>query len=254
MQPFGPMRNPITTTALLLALGSGFPAAAMAAPADTGITSKPGSFEGDVTMQISTERTNGPQMVTVHIKGDRVRYDLPPSSNVQQEPIHAVVDMGKKQVMLINPVEKTYAVVDMNEIPPQSKQAAAARIEGAAADWTAAPTGTKKSLAGHDCDEWKATDKKTSTRIDACLAPSVRIDFDRLLPSSMLPASWADKLRNGELPMAATVYAADGKQTFDEHVTSVTPRTVHASTFAAPPGYKRVTLPLTAFGDLLPTR
>jgi hypothetical protein len=205
-------------------------------------------------MRISTERTNGPQDVTVHVKGDQVRYDLPPSSNAQHEPLHAVVDMGKKQVMIINPTQKTYAVVDMNKIPPQSKQATAARIQGAAADWTAAPTGTKKSLAGHDCDQWKASDKKTNTTIDACLAPSVRIDFDRLLPSSMLPASWADKLRNGELPMAATVYAPDGKQTFEEQVTSVTPKLLPESTFAPPAGYKKVTLPLTAFGDLLPSR
>lgn len=224
----------------------------MAASGDTS-KAPTGNFEGDVTMQISTDRSNGPQNVTAHVKGDQVRYDLPPSSNEQHEELQAIVDMAKKQVMLVMPAQKTYAVIDLNKIPPQERQATAQKIEGTAADWTAAPTGTTKTVAGRDCDQWKATDTKTSVKIDACLAPSVRIDFDRLLPSSMLPSSWTDKLRNGQLPLAATVYSADGKQTFNEQVTSVTPKPLPSSVFRAPAGYKRVTLPLTAFGDLLPT-
>ncbi|HEX8791863.1 MAG TPA: DUF4412 domain-containing protein [Polyangiaceae bacterium] len=245
------MRNTISSAALLLVLGLGSPLAARAAAGDTGQAAN-GNFEGDVTMRISTDRSNGPQDVTVHVKGDQVRYDLPPSSNQQHEPMQAIVDMGKKRVMLVMPTQKTYAVLDMNKIPPESKQAAARRLEGAAADWTASPNGTPQTVAGRSCDPWQATDTKTNMKIDACLAPSVRIDFDRLLPSSLLPPAWTDKLRNGQMPMSATVHSADGKQTFDARVTSVTPKTVPASTFAAPAGYKQVTLPLTAFGDMLP--
>lgn len=247
------MRNPIKNTALLIALGLGMPVQAMAATGNTA-NAPTGSFEGDVAMQISTDRTNGPQKVTAHVKGDQVRYDLPPSSNTQHEPMQAIVDMAKKQVMLVMPKQKSYAVLDLNTIPPQSRQATAQRVEGAAADWTAAPTGTSKNLAGHGCDQWQATNKKSNVKIDACLAPSVRVDFDRLLPSSLLPPLWSDKLRNGELPLAATVYSAEGKQTFSAQVTSVNAKPLPESLFAAPAGYKRITLPLSAFGDLLPTR
>ncbi len=247
------MRSTISSAALLLVLGLGWPFAARAATGDTGHATT-GNFEGDVTMRISTDRTSGPQNVTVHVKGDQVRYDLPPSSNAQYEPMQAIVDMGKKRVMLVMPAQKTYAVLDLNTIPPESKQAAAQRIEGAAADWTASPNGTTRMVAGRACAPWQATDTKTHVKIDACLAPSVRIDFDRLLPSSMLPPAWTDRLRNGELPMSATVHSPDGKQTFEEQVTSVTPKSLSSSTFSVPPGYKQITLPLTAFGDLLPRR
>jgi hypothetical protein len=245
-------------TALLLGLGLSSSAAfaATGGTANTGAaTNAPaGHFEGDVTMQVTTPRTSGPQKVTMSIKGDQVRYALPASSNAQHEPVDAVVDVAKKQVTIINPAQKTYAVLDLDAVPPQSKQATAQNIQSAAADWKAAPTGTTKTVAGQRCNQWQATDTKSSTKIDACLTPGVRIDFDKLLPASMLPASWADKLRNGELPLAATVYAPDGKETFSEQVTSVTPRTLPESDFTPPAGYKKVTLPLTAFGDLLPTR
>lgn len=245
------MRNRISDTALVISLCLGMPLVASAATGDTA-KAPSGNFEGNVTMQISTDRTSGPQTVTVHVKGERTRYDLPPSSNEQHEPLTAIVDMAKKQVMLVMPAQKSYAVLDMNKIPPQSRQATAQRLEGTAADWTASPTGATKNVAGHDCNQWQAADKKTNVKIDACLAPGVRVDFDRMLPASLLPPSWADKLRNGELPLAATVYSADGKQTFNAQVTSVTPKPVPQSEFTPPAGYKRVTLPLTAFGDLLP--
>lgn len=250
------MRNTTMHAALFMTLGLGLLAApALAAPTTAPSGGAPNAkFEGDVSMQITTDRSNGPQAVTAHIKGNQVRYDLPPSSNKENQPMQAIVDTTKKQVTLVMPEQKTYAVLDMNTIPPQSRQATANRISGAAASWKAMPTGVSKSMAGHDCNEWKAIDTKSNVKIDACLAPSVRIDFDKLLPSSMLPTSWADKLRNGELPLSATVYSADGKQTFDSEVTAVNPRTLPASDFMAPANYKRVTLPLSAFGDLLPSR
>jgi hypothetical protein len=249
-----PMHAATVNAALLLAFGLLSPAAhAATGAAATGPEKSTGSFEGDVTMQITMDRTNGPEKVTAHVKGNRVRYDLPPSSNAQHQPLTAIVDMGRKHVMLVMPSQKTYAVLDMNQIPPQSRQATAQRVESAAADWKASPTGRTQSLAGHDCHQWEATNTKTSTKVEACLAPGVRIDFDKLLPSSMVPATWSDRLRNGELPLAATVYGADGRQTFNEEVTHVTPRIVPDSEFAAPTGYERIDLPPTAFGDLLPT-
>lgn len=258
------MHTATVATALLLAAGLATPpamgATAAQAPKPTGNAAQntqaqapTGKFEGNVTLRVTTERSNGPQKVGVAISGDRVRYDLPPSPITQNQPESAIVDMATKQVLLVMPAQRSYAVLDMNTIPPQSKQATEQRLAGAAGNWTAAPTGTTKSLAGYACNQWQATNVKSSTKIDACLAPGVRVDFDKLLPASMLPASWADKLRNGELPLSATVYDASGKPTFTAQVTSVTPRAVPASDFAPPAGYKRVELPMGAFGRLMPS-
>lgn len=211
------------------------------------------TFEGDIAMRVTTDKTKGPQDVKVHVKGDKVRYDLPASASSNNQPVEAVVDMSTKKVLMVMPAQKSYAVLDLNAIPPESKQATAQRLEGASANWTAAPTGTTKQIAGHHCNQWQATNTQSNVKVDACLTPDVRIDYDALLPESMLPPAWAAKMRNGELPLSASVYSADGKQTFNSQVTNVTHRTVPDSEFAPPSDYKRVELPMSAFGDLMPS-
>jgi hypothetical protein len=245
------MHTATVATALLLAIGLLTPDARAAAT--TGAAPSSNTFEGDVTMRITTERSNGPQDVKVHVKGDKVRYDLPASASSQNQPLQAVFDMATKKVLMIMPEQRAYAVLDLNTIPPESRQATTERAEAQAANWTAAPTGTSKELAGHRCDQWQATNTKSNMKVDACLAPDVRINFEAFLPQAMLPPAWADKMRNGELPLSATVYSAEGKQTFNSQVTNVTRRTVPSSEFTPPADYKRVELPMSAFGNLMPT-
>ncbi|HZU84038.1 MAG TPA: DUF4412 domain-containing protein [Polyangiaceae bacterium] len=236
--------------ALCLAISAAL-AVAPQARAATGSTVAP-MHEGSIAMSVTTDRSHGPQKVDVEIKGSRLRCDLPASASAEHQPLQAVVDMARQRVVLVMPAQSAYAVLDMNQVPPESRQDAERRLAEEASRWTAVRTGTQKTIAGHRCNTWEARDDKTGRRIDACLAPDVRLDFDAILPPSMLPPSWTDKLKNGELPLAATVYDASGKVTFHEQVTRVQLRTVADSRFEPPAGYKRVDLPLSSFGSLLP--
>jgi hypothetical protein len=217
----------------------------------TSVAGKP--FEGQVTMNVTTEHTAGPQRVDVRVRGDRVRYDLPPSSNTQHQPLQAIVDMGSRTVTLVMPAQKQYSVIDFNKIPPEEKQAAEQKIGAETANWTASRTGATKSLAGHPCDQWEAVNTASNLKVEACLAPGVRMDFDRILPASLFPKSWADRLRNGELPLSATVLDSAGKPTFNEQVTRIQTRPVADSELRPPAGYKKVELPMTEFGNYLPS-
>jgi hypothetical protein len=209
-------------------------------------------FEGHIGVRMTRDRQQAQRDMQMEVKDDRARFDLPPSSNAQHQSVHAIIDMRQSRVVLVMPAQRTYAVLDLNQIPAESKATAEKRIRSEAGNWTATATGTTKTLAGHTCNEWQARNSANGDKIDACLAPDVRIDFDAMLPGSLLPAAWTDKLKNGELPLSATGYDSKGKVTFQEQVSSVRPQAVPDSDFEPDPSYKRVDVPLSAFVALLP--
>ena len=241
---------------VLLALGSGLIATEAVATVSPRVSET--RFEGRISMRATSTASKGPRSVTVEIKGSRARVDLSPagaqSADAQGRPLQAIVDQSNRRLVLVNPDQRTYAVLAMTQIPSDSRQATELRIDRAAANWTAVPSGATTTIAGHRCTQWKVRNAWSSDQIDACLAPDVRIDYAAILPQWLVPGAWTEKLRTGELPLSASGYDASGRTIFAEQVISVRPQPVPDTDFEPPATYERVDLPISALRPFLPSK
>jgi hypothetical protein len=206
----------------------------------------PGRFEGDIRLSVTNEHTDGPELFTVTVHGDKVRYDLPSSISRRRQPVRVIVDERKKEATVVVDRERAYAVVRFDQLPP--RPGAKAGVLGLE------DTGQRRTIAGHPCKQWRGTPPGgDNARSSACFATDLpRMDYAAILPSSLAPRGLTDEMRAGELPLRAQTRDESGRQTSRFEVISIQSHAVPDATFAVPRGYSRVALPTAAFVDLVP--
>jgi hypothetical protein len=223
---------------------------AFAAPDETKAPAAPlKSFEGEVDLTVDSARANGTQRVQAQVKGDRVRFTLPASSNLDR-PVDAVVDGSAKKAFLIFPADKVAAEIDASKVKP-NPAAVRERAETAQRNWTVQDTHAKSEVAGHSCEVWRVDRKDSEARIDACLATDLPyVDLEKVIPAGWLPETWSDKLEHAALPLRILDFDAKGQQTLKVEVTRIEKKTVPDNVVTVPAGYKIVQLPVLTTNGL----
>ncbi|HKQ70189.1 MAG TPA: DUF4412 domain-containing protein [Polyangiaceae bacterium] len=231
------------------AAGSG----AAAAPGGKGPLSFLNGFEGEIGIAVkSIKAKSDVPPLTLLIKGDRVRADIPAGLGGPSQPGlkgYAILSAPEKKLSVVMDDRKQVLVLDLNSLGDQIK----AMKPGVAAQPGAAPaakeppptltkTGATDKVAGYACDNWEVTQEKRKVAT-LCIADESASWFR--LPLTGIPTeyAWALELFDGKhFPLRAIGYEKDGSEAGRIEVTKLEKKAIAAATFEVPPSYKVVDL------------
>ena len=182
-------------------------------------------FEGAVSMTLPGENGRAND-ATYLMKDGTVRVEM---AGPRGEQAVVIFDAAAKQLLMVMPSEKMYIV--------QSFDAVAGMAQRKAAQVTVTPTGTKETIAGHECEHVTVSDD--SGTADVCVAHG--------LGTWQMPT--AGGMRGGP-PQAEAWQSALGADAFPLQVskgtqtvmlvTRIDAKSLDASLFAAPDGYTKM--------------
>jgi len=201
-----------------------------------------GTFEGKVTMSVTTGLKDGPQTVNYSIKEGYLRVDTATAKGGGA----IITDFKNKQILILMEQQHMYMVKDLNDLAAQPRPpSATAAPTGAAATGTTSfkDTGVKETILGYPCEKYEVTSPRGTTEIWAT---------DQLGTFAGLsmaggpgrhgtpPPAWESVIKgSGFFPMR--VVSADGKG-FRLEVTSVEKASLPDSLFMAPEGWRKLDL------------
>ncbi len=215
-------------------------AAAAAAPA---LAAAQGSFEGVVTYQTSNDNGKS-QTMEYAVKGSKVRFNMPDGSNGMMAGGGGIYDTQTGTMTTIIPQMKSYMTMNLGD--PSSK--VASRMDSAMAHVKLTKTGSE-TVAGVPCDDYDVVDTKTNEHSFACVAHGMgnwfmmgkgnmgRGGFGASPQSQAL----ADLFKDGFFPLKMGKYKS-GKPDVQMVATRIERKSMDASEFAPPPGYKEVNM------------
>lgn len=217
---------------------------------DAGVRAEqPGGFEGEIQLTVDAARANGAQPVRLVIKGDRLRFEMPPSGNLDRV-LYGIVDSRARTATVLLPTEQVAIELDVAKVEPNPElvQQRAAEI---ARNWAVRDTRTQRTVAGHVCELWRMDRKDVDEHIDACLAKDLPyVDLENAVPASWLPSTWSGMLERTSMPLQITHVSGKGKPTVALEVTRIQPGPVTGDNFEIPAKYKRIHLPILTTGGL----
>jgi hypothetical protein len=186
-------------------------------------------FEGDVTMH-TTSSHGPPQDLTFHVKGQKLRVDVPEQRGEQA---HAIFDQSTNKILVVMDTQKMYM-----ELDPSAAQAHAAAAHAPA---TVTETGKHETVAGTDCEDWDIVEA-SGKRASVCIAKGLAFfDFGGgMRPGGGESASaWMDELRAKKaFPLKAVETDATGKEISRMEVTKIEKKSLDDSLFTVPAGYR----------------
>lgn len=210
---------------------------------------QPGGFEGEIHLTVDAARANGPQPVRLVIKGDRLRFEMPPSGNLDRV-LYGVVDSRAHQATVLLPTERMAIILDVAKVEP-NPSLVQQRADEIARSWTIRDTGTQRTVAGHVCELWRMDRKDADVHIEACVAKDLPyVDLQNAVPASWLPSTWSSMLEHTAMPLQITEVSGKGKPTVALEVKRVQPGPVTDDNFEIPGTYTRVHLPILTTGGL----
>lgn len=206
-------------------------------------------FEGEIDLNVESPRTQGPQQVRVHAKGNRLRFALPAGANLDR-PVEGIVDSNAKKMMLVLSSDQAVIIADLSRAHPTERMKQ--HTEQAETSWSAQDTNQKEQIAGRSCEVWRVQKKDSQMHIDACVATDgPRLELGSVLPYGFLPEHWSQGLQRAEIPLRVTSYDDQGNRVTQMQVTSVQMHEVNDNVFTPPAGYKQIQWPLMKDGNLL---
>lgn len=174
-----------------------------------------GGFEGELAFKItdSKKKDQKPIDITLHVKKDKVRIDLPEQITKEASKmmgpgnIYALLHTGEKKAYAVLEGTKEAIMVDLDKSAEQIKsmtgqRSAPAAAPGAPPDLSKIPkitkTGKKAKIAGMECEDWEFKSQDKPNTAVVCIAET---DTSWLkLPTKLLPEQ-----------MGAMVELMDGK-------------------------------------------
>jgi hypothetical protein len=220
-------------------------------------------FEGEIDLAIKDMSKNraAPEVVpiTLQIKSDKVRAELPQSLGSKQVPKgHVVLNTPEKKLYLVMDEQKQVVIVDLNKVGDQFKSMGQGLPKGPKdkGDAPSKPppkvtkTGVTDKVAGITCENWEVAEesRKVATM---CISDQSASWFR--LPITGIPTeyAWALELLDGKhFPLRMIGY--DKKTGAEEgrvELTKLEKKTIAATAFDMPPGYKVVDM-AQMFGQL----
>jgi hypothetical protein len=214
------------------------PACALLLPC---VLSAESTFEGKVTMQVSSSSKDGPQSLNYSIKGDLMRIDV----NTAKGQAGVIMDGKNNQMIILMAQQHMYMIQPLggNAGNPQAPQAGApaAHPSGAPANGNFTNTGIKEDILGYSCTKLLVTSDKGTAEIWVTdqLGNFAGLFHGGGFGHRQPPAEWEDALKGvGFFPMRVISTDKDGK-VFKLEVTAVDKTSVPDSVFSPPDGWRK---------------
>ncbi len=248
------------TFALLLAVSS-CSKLKSSASADGGVASDPAAgglpglgavlagFEGEIGIvtkgSMAGKGGAGPQPLTLFIKSDKLRLDMPPGMHGTESmggKGWVVFSGGDKKLTVVDDGKKTALVIDLNKTENSPLKGLAGRGTPGGGPQKPPPkvtkTGKTDTVAGHKCETWQIDEEGKGKVGEACIANEGFSWFS--MPTAHLPSehSWAGELMDGKhFPLRFIGYEG-AAETGRIEVTRIEKKPLAASQFEVPAGYK----------------
>ena len=223
------------------------PGPALALPATPNAVS---DFEGEIALVAKgkfAEREATPISLTLLIKGDRVRVDLPETLTAARGlgPVRLLALPGEKKVYAILDAKKQAVLLELDKIAEQTKSLGTRPRPGASAAPAASShlekTGKFDTVAGIKCEIWHFNQAKTEG--DACIAEQ-ETSWLHLPGVATSPAdiSWLTPIADGKHFPLRFIAIEQNVERGRVEVTSVQKTSLQASQFELPADYAVLSL------------
>ncbi len=191
------------------------------------------TFEGKVSFKITSGRGK-PQDIAYLMKGSQLRFEVAG----QKEMGGMIVDLGKKQTIMIMDEQRMYMVMEMQEVAAQAEKAAPGDVKLEKTSETA-------KILGYDAVKYLATTDGTKT--DLWLAEGIGAFMSMPDANPMgggrakgSEQAWERALAGKDLfPLRVVGYAKNGKENFRMEATAIEKKSLPDSLFAPPAGYQK---------------
>ena len=233
--------------------GSGAPAGELAAAANLASPlSVLNGFEGqiDLVFKESAPKAEDPVPLTLLVKGDKLRVDVPEKFARAGGPLfgtkpYAILDPTAKKLSIVSDEQKQAVVIDLEKSGEQLKNMRPPQrpMPGGAAPPPKAPpklteTGKYDTVAGERCENWDITDDHRDATV--CIADHGASFLH--IPLTGIPTEqlWMTQLLDGRhFPLRLISYAKDGAtENSRVEVTHIDKKSPPASAFEYPPSYR----------------
>jgi hypothetical protein len=189
-----------------------------------------GTFEGDITMH-TTRAGSAAQDMTVHAKGDKLRFDMPAPDGKTSS---AVYDPSANKLVMIMDAQRAY--MDMDFSSPSAAPNTDPRTSAVE------KTGKTETIAGLDCEIWTVKDP-SGKRSEVCNAEGLAF-FDLEGVRHGGGAAWNKDLRDKKyFPLRSVEYDAGGKETSRSEVTKIEAKKLDDALFTVPKDFTRLPTP-----------
>lgn len=210
-------------------------------------------FEGEVGVvakgKHASHAADGTQAMTLEVKGDKVRLDLPPGmagSSSASAPGYVILNTPEKKLYMVMDAQKQAIIIDMNKAGDQLKAMAPPHAQKPGAPSGPPPkvtkTGKMETVAGFSCENWEI--EQDGSKSVACIAQQGASWFH--LPITGIPTehAWMAELMDGKhFPLRLVSYTK-GTTTEEARieVTRIEKKVLAPARFEVPAGYKIVDL------------
>lgn len=201
-----------------------------------------GTFEGEITMNVSSKGSGGPRTMVFGIKKPKVRIDA--SGGVGADnPVLAkgaviIADPPAKKAYMLLPSAKQAMLIDFEK----AKAARAARGQpGTVLNETPKieKLGTKETIAGYECENWRVSSPSKGTKAEMCVSDGITwvdlTDLGMANPEIGLAIAASDANR---FPLRVVGFDTAGAETMRMQATKIEKKTLDANAFVVPPDYK----------------
>lgn len=202
------------------------------------------AFEGKVEMKMTDVKNKSESLLTYHIKGTKMRYEMKPDSNKKKKEEGSFVGIfnydTKEMIMLIPGDQKMYMVM---KIDP----ADAAAVMTKKGDTDFKPTGRKEKIVGIEAEEYtgvsygKWTEVWVTKEMGAFMAAQGK--------GKKKMEGWEKFMRdNNAFPLRMIQRGKEGgPEEFRTDVVNVDKSAQPDSLFVPPPGYQK----MPSMGDIM---
>lgn len=200
------------------------------------------AFEGKVTFAMSggKDRT---QVMDYTMKGSLLRMDI----NAEGHAASTIMDMGKREMLMLMHAEHMYMVMPM-KLPPEAATKAKAMESTAEIE----KTGKTETILGYKCQQVLVKDKGVTTEM--WLAEGLGTfmgmgggggsPFGGGGGGGAAPGKWEQALKGlGGFPLRVISHNASNKETFKMEVTKIAPGPQPDSEFTPPADYQKFQMP-----------
>ena len=197
------------------------------------------TFEGKLTMTMSSSQKEGNQTLNLSLKEGLMRTDI----QSERGTMSAIMDSKNQQMIILMPQQRMYMVQPFpapGQAPMQGGPAQGAR---AASDASLQDTGVKETILGYVCTKFVATSSEGTAQIWVTdqLGTFTGLFHGAGGPMGhrpQAPQAWESALKGHNFfPMR--VVSSNSKGTFRLEVTSVQKMSLPDSDFAAPDGWRK---------------
>ena len=204
-----------------------------------------GTFEGEITMNLSGHGKSGPHTMVFGIKSPKFRVDttgnVAPDNPVLAQGAGFIVDPPAKKAYMLMPAQKKAVVFDFEKM----KALRGARGPAGGPASTGAPadppkiekTGKKEVIAGYECEDWKVTSK--TSHADMCVAEGIKwIDLGDLglaSPEAALAVAASDL---NHFPLKVITYDEKNVEQNRMEATKIDKKKLDDARFVVPPDFQ----------------